>query len=272
MTPADVEPAAAAMLLGDFGDRERQLAFATSHPECRPFVADAGGAIVGTGMATINGTVAWIGIVWVDASFRRRGLGRALTQAAIDAAEAAGCRTLLLVATSAGRPLYERMGFSVQTTYRILEAPGLGPDGGPPDARVRAFETGDLQAMLKLDGSATGEDRGHLLAAFATPESGRCLVDAAGAVRGFIVRTPWGGGATIAPDPDDAIAILRARRLAQPAGGRVRAGLLDENTEGLSMLASAGWTEAWHAPRLIRGEPFDWDPAAIWGQINFAKG
>ena len=206
MTPADVEPASAAMLLGDFGNRNLQLAFSASHPGCRAFVADADGAIVGTGIATINGLAAWIGTVWVEPSFRRRGLGLALTQAAIDAADVAGCRTLVLVATSAGRPLYERMGFAVQTEYRIVEAPGLGPEGGTPDPRIRPFHPDDLPAMAALDQAATGEDRAHLLAAFATPASARCLVDPFGGVRGFVVRAPWGGGATIVPDPDDAMA------------------------------------------------------------------
>ncbi len=260
------------MLLGDFGNRDLQLAFSTSHPGCRAFVADSDGAIVGTGVATINGLAAWIGTVWVEPSYRRRGLGLALTQAAIDAAEVAGCRTLLLVATAAGRPLYERMGFTVQTEYRIVEAPGLGPEGGAPDSRIRPFDPDDLPAMAALDQAATGEDREHLLAAFATPASARCLVDPLGSVRGFVVRAPWGGGATIVPDPEDAMAILHARRVAQPATGRVRAGLLGENLAGLAMLEAAGWTEAWHAPRLIRGEPLDWDPTAIWGQFNHAKG
>jgi len=35
-----------------------------------------------------------------------------------------------------------------------------------------------------------------------------------GEVRGFVIRAPWGGGATVAPDPMDAMRILRARRRA----------------------------------------------------------
>jgi hypothetical protein len=48
--------------------------------------------------------------------------------------------------------------------------------------------------------------------------------------------------------------------------------LLQENVAGLERLLSVGWTESWSAPRLIRGEPLDWDPTAIWGQFNFAIG
>ena len=121
----------------------------------------------------------------------------ALTQATVDAAESAGCRTLLLVATDAGRPLYEKIGFEVQTWYRILEAPGLGDE--PVDPRIRPYEAADLPAMAELSAAATGEDRTHLLAAFASPETSICLVRDDGALGGFVVRAPWGGGSTIAP-------------------------------------------------------------------------
>ena len=53
--------------------------------------------------------------------------------------------------------------------------------------------------MTALDGAATGEDRAHLLRAFATPDTARVLDHADGSLGGFVVRAPWGGGATIAP-------------------------------------------------------------------------
>ena len=269
MTLADVEPIAAAMLREHWGDRRVHLAFLATHPEARPFVADADGDLVGIGVLCVNGSVGWIGTVWVEPGWRRQGVGRAVTQATLDAADEAGCRTLVLVATREGRPLYERLGFEVQTAYRILEAPGIEDAMGH---RVRPFAPDDLVAMEALDLAATGEDRAHLLRAFAAPETARVIEAADGAIAGFAVRPPWGGGATIVPMIDDAVAMLDARRAAAGPGNRVRAGLLEENEAGLERLLSRGWTEAWSAPRLVRGDPLDWDPTAIWGQFNFAIG
>ena len=87
-----------------------------------------------------------------------------------------------------------------------------------------------------------------------------------------MVRAPWGGGATIAPDSADALALLDARRDAYPVDRRVRCGILEENAVGLERLVAAGWSEAWRAPRLHRGAPLDWAPAGIWGQFNHAMG
>lgn len=279
MTVADVDRTADAMLREGWGDRRVKMRFVAAHPQCAALIAEADGAVVGTGVATFNGPVAWIGTIWVDPAWRRRGLGRALTIATMDAGEAAGCRTFVLVATKVGQPLYEGLGFEVQTWYRIKEAPGLGPSplADPPApvapvAPARRFRPSDLPAMAALDRAATGEDRMHLLAAFAAPDTALCVERADGSLGGFVVRAPWGGGATIAPDPVDAMAVLDARRLVAGPDKRVRAGLLADNEAGLELLTAAGWTDVWQAPRMIRGRMPDWNPAAIWGQFDHAVG
>lgn len=273
MTADDIEPAVAAILADDWGDRRAWFEFAVAHAECRAFVAeDDDGAIVGTGVVTISGPVAWIGTIWVAPSARGRGLGRALTEAPIEEAEGAGCQTLVLVATDAGQPLYETLGFSVQAWYRTMEASGLAtaPDDG--GALVRAFRPDDLAMMAALDRTATGEDRGHLLAAFAGPGTTKVVTPGGGPPTGFVIRAPWGGGATIAPHAIDALAILRARRLAAGPERWVRAGILLDNEAGAAALLADGWTEAWRAPRLVRGRPLEWHPDHIWGQFNHALG
>ena len=270
MTPADVDPIVAAFVRENWGDRRLYLDFATRHPETHPFVAETDGQIVGTGVLSVNGSVGWIGTIWVEPAWRRRGVGMALTQTTIDTAESAGCRTLLLVATEAGRQLYEKIGFEVQTWYRMLDAPGLGDE--PVDPRIRPFEPADLPAMAELSTIATGEDRGHLLRAFASPETGLCLIRDDGTLGGFVVRASWGGGSTIVPSLEDAEAILHARRVGRGSEQKVRAGLLAENEAGLERLLATGWSESWSAPRLIRGDAMRWQPEAVWGQFNHGLG
>ncbi len=273
MSVADLEPAVDAILADEWGDRRAWFAFALATPSCHVVVAeDRSGAIVGTGVTTVNGPVAWIGTIWVAPAHRRHGLGRALTEATIDAAEDAGSRTLVLVATDRGRLLYERLGFEVQTWYRTMEAAGGATGPRPDGSRIRAFEPADLAPMAALDRSATGEDRSVLLDALATRDGTRVLVDDDGAAGGFVIRAPWGGGATIAARQDDALALVRARRDDYPADRRVRCGILLENEAGAGALEAEGWTEAWRAPRLIRGAPLVWHPERIWGQFNHALG
>jgi predicted N-acetyltransferase YhbS len=238
---------------------------------------------VGTAVLSIHGSVGWIGTIWVASAWRRQGLGLALTHSTIEAADAATCRTLVLVATDTGRPMYERLGFEVQTWYRTMQAPA-GADlvtkgdvasasdaSDAGDRAIRAYRPGDLPSIASLDRTATGEDRSAALAILASAEATRVL-EHDGAVAGFVARAPWGGGATIAPRVDDALALLDARRSTATSGRPVRCGILLENEAGSQALSGRGWVEAWRAPRLIRGDPLAWEPSHIWGQFNHAMG
>ena len=123
MTRDDLDPAVTAILSDHWGDRRAWFEFTLGSAACHSIVADLDGEVVGTGVATVNGPVAWIGTIWVAHDHRRHGIGAALTDAVTDIAFAEGAETLLLVATDRGRPLYERSGFEVQTWYRTFEAP-----------------------------------------------------------------------------------------------------------------------------------------------------
>jgi GNAT superfamily N-acetyltransferase len=272
--PDDVEAAAEMILRNDWGVRREWLHFAAAHSECVPLLFEARGSIVATGVGTANGPVGWIGTIFVEPAWRGQGLGRSITQAIIDRLDAVGCRTLVLVATREGRLLYERMGFEVQTRYRILEAPGIAasPSPGPAAAVVRPFATADFEKVAALDRRATGEDRAHALRRFADPGSAKVLAAADGQIEGFVVRAPWGGGATVATSVPSALAIVDARRASSGPAGRVRVGVLEENAEGLEALTAAGFVHQWSAPRMIRGDALSWQPEWIWGQLNHAMG
>jgi hypothetical protein len=125
--------------------------------------------------------------------------------------------------------------------------------------------------MVELDRAATGEDRRHAIERFATAASTKVL-DLDGAVRGFVIRAPWGGGASVARDGADALRLHEARRRAAGASGKVRIGIVEGNAIGLATFKAAGYRRRWSAPRLIRGDPLDWEPDWIWGQFNFAIG
>ena len=96
MTDADVEPAAHAILADDWGDRRAWFEFALRNPACHPIVADVDGEVVGTGVTTVNGPVAWVGTIWVAPGHRRRGLGVALTEGVFSWAREHGYATIVV--------------------------------------------------------------------------------------------------------------------------------------------------------------------------------
>ena len=278
----DVEPAAEVMIDGGWGDRRRFLRFCVERSQFVPLVAAVDDQIVGTGVATVNGSVGWVGMIFVDEALRGRGIGTTLTKAVIDELDRAGCVSFVLLASPLGRPIYERLGFRAELDYRIIAAPGLGEGpaatavndqtGASRAVRLRAFAPDDLPAILAIDAAATGEDRAHLLRPCADPATGIVALGPDDRVVGFELRSPWGTHPIIAPELVDGIRLLQDRRSRTAAGSEARTALPDTNRAGLTTLENLGWRSERALVRMIRGAPIQWQPNAIWGQFNYAIG
>ena len=81
-----------------------------------------GGKSVATSIRIRTGDVAGIYFVSTVPEFRRRGFGDAMTRRAISDGRSTGCTTAYLQASKMGRPIYERMGFSVLEEYSEWKA------------------------------------------------------------------------------------------------------------------------------------------------------
>ncbi|MGD0017777.1 MAG: GNAT family N-acetyltransferase [Candidatus Limnocylindrales bacterium] len=275
MTGADVDAAVELALAQGWRDRRLFYDIVLRTPSCLPLVGTIDGRVVTTGLGVVSLPVGWIGAIVVAADERRRGFGRAMTEEICARLRAAGCATLSLEATDAGRPLYERMGFRLGTCYHQLQAGHLDDRPVPPQgARVRMLARPDLPAILELDRLATGEDRSAALEVLAE-SGGWVLMDEEGQsarLRGFLLPAERAYGAVIAARPEDGIYLLDLHRYLVPAGAHVRAGVPHENAAGWGKLEARGWRETWRAPRMLRGPDVAWRPEWIWGQINSAMG
>jgi len=81
------------------------------------------GRVVGTTVVIAAHGVAGIFLVHVTRAHRRRGVGAALTAAALQVGRERGMRCAALVASPAGEPLYRRFGFTTTSEYRLLAFP-----------------------------------------------------------------------------------------------------------------------------------------------------
>jgi len=281
MTSDDVDAVGDATAAGGFGDRREFFRMAIELPDCRPILAVSEGRPIGTGLGAIHGDVGWIGVIFVAPELRGRGIGRALTVAVCDILQGAGCRSLVLVATDLGRPVYDRLGFREQTRYHMHPADPLDSTPvPPPGANLRPIRTTDIDAIAVLDRHVSGEDRRPLIERFAAsgwlledePDAGMAARAGEPSLRGYLLPTHRGNAALIAPRPEDAMCLLDLHRHLVPQGGTAWAGLLTENEAGRRLLAERGRTEWRTFPRMVRGSEPEWRPAAIWGQFNHAMG
>jgi GNAT superfamily N-acetyltransferase len=123
------------------------------------FAAVKGGRLVGTTTTTTYGNeLAWIGMVLVDPKERRQGIATRLLNVALDYLNGKAA-TVKLDATGQGQPVYQRLGFEVES---LLER-----WSGTPNARnVRSSNVWDedgIHDVLALDRLAFATDRSKLL-------------------------------------------------------------------------------------------------------------
>jgi GNAT superfamily N-acetyltransferase len=265
MRPGDLVPAVNAIREGGWGERLRSFEFFLAYPDAYPFVAESGGQIVGTSVATQNGDVGWVGLVFVSPAMRGRGLGRDLTAATLDCFAELGCKSVVLAATDLGRPVYERLGFEIDGGYVIFNGPPRTDIA--PDRRVRPLTPNDLPAISELDRTASAEDRSGLIRAM--PEG--WVLDDAGTIRGYALRTPWGLGPAVAPDPSDGAILLEVLRT-QAKGDTMTLAPATQNNAAIDYLRQIGFEEQRHLPRMVRGDPVTWTPEHIWTIFSFALG
>src|SRR3954467_15733720 len=134
-------------------------------------VRDNQGSLIATAaMLPYSLNNAWISMVLVTASWRRRGLATKLFDACLDSAANQGLTTWL-DATPAGATVYGPLGFTPTLQLRRLRLTK------PQDTATRQLSAGDLDALAARDGSAMGFDRGTLLAEFSARPGSRIVSD-----------------------------------------------------------------------------------------------
>jgi GNAT superfamily N-acetyltransferase len=261
----DAADVAAVLARADLGSRQDAFLDLTLASEAaRTFLVWDGGRPVATALALGFGASGWLANVAVAPEHRRRGLGRRVAELAVAWLVEGGARTVSLLATEMGRPIYERMGFAPDglpyDKYRI--PPGLERRG---QASVRPAS---LETALALDREATGEHRQVLLAPFADR-----MVEAAGpdgSGLGYALGLPWGGGPVVSADVESAHALwwhvygrAAGARWAVPQG----------NAAARDLAARYGLTPDGTSLRMRYGPALDaTGPSEVWAAWSLAAG
>lgn len=160
-----------------------------------------------------------LGLVMVNPDSQGRGIGRRLVeQVLMDAGE----RAVMLLATKAGKPLYDKLGFRTIGACRQYQGPY---DGCPvSDPEIRPATPDDMPAILALDRPTFGAGRPATLQALS--EIGRvAVIDTGSGLTGYAIERTFGRGTVVGPivasGEEDAIRLFRA--LALPGFVRVDA-------------------------------------------------
>jgi GNAT superfamily N-acetyltransferase len=223
--------------------------------------------------------LAVIGLLLVAARHGRRGLGRRLTEHAL---EWAAGRVVYLYATPEGRPLYEALGFRVVdhvTRHVGSFGPGAAGAGGggalAGGLRVRPPVPADRAEVLALDRAAFGAGRAPTLGALARLAD---QVVVAADDRGIAGHgSAWRNLGVLAIGPlvarEDAAAVALIQAMAAQADGPVRVDLPARHAGVSRWLAARGVLPAAPDPLMsYRGQPLPGDRGQLYGLFMQAFG
>lgn len=209
---------------------------------------------------TLRGTLMWfpygaahasIGMITVDPTLQRSGIGRALMQRLFDRA---GDRSLLLVSTDAGRRLYESLGFQTIGT----NAAHIGKIAAPdlPHDDVKPAQPGDLPALRALDAAAMGCRRDALIDGLSTVGD-VAVVRRRDHIIGFSACRRFGAGRVIGPVVANGIDVARhfvAYWLARYPGETLRIDIPAEHADLADWVTAQGLPRGAASPIMLRGD------------------
>ena len=227
-------------------------------PYFYPIVAVVDERIAGVGNGILNGRTGWLGNIIVHPDFRRKGIGRAITQNLIEYFQSKGCTSQLLVATPMGEGLYKKFGFKTISEYLFYKTEKKLK--ALANNRIRKLEIDDIEANMELDRYAAGEERGAFIKQFFS--AGWVYEDdRSGKILGYFLPE-CGNGLVIASDSTAGLELLQFKHSRELK----TAVIPSENIVARDFFEQNGFIQYLRAPRMILGEKVTWHPELVFSR------
>jgi GNAT superfamily N-acetyltransferase len=255
MTPDDIPAGLNLCRLAGWNQlaRDWELFLQLHSNGCRVGVDD-GANVVGT-VATIpyENRFAWIGMVLVDPSKRRQGIGTQLLREALHLT--ADHETTKLDATPAGREVYLKLGFVDE--YKIIRMRGRATINGNVLPGARPLKVNDLPSLLRYDRQVFGANRQPVLEwLFKDAPEFAFIAEEQRHIRGFCLGRHGHDfdqiGPIIANDANSAAQLLSSA-LHQPIGRPIVVDVLTHTAAWITFVSSLGFAALRPLIRMYRG-------------------
>jgi GNAT superfamily N-acetyltransferase len=194
---------------------------------------DAGRLIATAALLPYSAGNAWISMVLVTESWRRRGIATRLVDSCLNTAKQMGL-TSWLDATPAGATVYGPLGFAPTLELRRLR---LENSGSP--AAAQSPEACDPAAFVARDAHAMGFARDALLAEFAGRPGSRTVKKGTAMALVRDGRTARHIGPLFADSPDEALALVQA--IVRSERGPLLLDAVHSQSKFLEGLTGSGW-------------------------------
>jgi GNAT superfamily N-acetyltransferase len=221
-----------------------------------PVVAVIDSEITGTGIAMINDNATWLGTIIVRENFRKKGLGKAITDHLILYSRSRGINTIILAASEAGLPLYRNIGFVHDINYLFFRTDT--PDKTDHNCNcISVITETDYQWIIELDFAISGERREKLLTQFLKTGFKYKYEDS----KGYYLPD-FGTGLIIADSGISGLELLRFRLSRDPSPICVP----ETNSTAIDYLNSVSYHQYLRTPRMFMNNNVKWHSENIYSR------
>jgi GNAT superfamily N-acetyltransferase len=221
------------------------------------FCATINGEVVGTTTTTTYGSeLAWIGMVLVDPEYRRRGIAKRLLHVALEYLQHVNVATIKLDATQDGHPVYEGIGFTLESRVERWHGTALARRR---TSDCKPLSPSDLAEILEIDLSAFSANRSKLIESLIADACVAPIVSIAqgSKLNGYALARRGSNATYIGPliaSNSLQVESLLDGLLEQLAGQGVYVDLNMEFKNGAEILARRGFAKQRDLDRMIYGK------------------
>lgn len=233
-----------------------KMNFYIQSPFCKPIKILSGRRIAGIGAAIFHADSAWLGHIIVHKDFRNRGIGTLVTKSLLQIIEKSRHRTISLIATDMGEPVYRKLGFQKTNEYHFYRKDNPATSYSVSDSIQDGFRYSDQ--ILSLDQLAAGEDRHLLLKGYL--QGSKVFVNK-GKIKGFYLPD-LDDGLIAAEEENAGLELLKLHLNTKSA-----CVLPDGNHAAIEHLKSDGFEYVKQGARMSMGRPLLFQPKMLFNRI-----
>lgn len=209
------------------------------------------------GTAIIHADTAWLAHIIVHKNYRNQGLGTFITKQLLNSAPVKNIKTVNLIATDMGEPVYKKLGFKIVTEYILYKEVNIPHSNALHN--IHALTQDRKQNVLDMDKQISGEERSRLLEQYLN--NGYVYMNG-NEIEGFYLPT-LGEGWIAATSQAAGIALMQLR-FTQKENASFPAG----NIAAINFLKLHTIPEFRRVKRMILGDNREWQPQNIYNRAG----
>jgi len=207
------------------------------------FVASQGERLIGMVGAANYGAFAHVGLMAVHPDLQRQGVGLALMQHILTKLEQQQVTKVMLDASKAGRPLYEKLGFVAYDETLVFQRQG-SIAGSVQTPHIQPMSVRELDELVQWDTDVFGANRRRIFQVLFDAFPGRAFMqrDADGRLAGYLFAQKNRIGPWVMFQSSNAEELLQAA-LTLPYEGAISVMVPSVNGEAMELLQRHGFEQ-----------------------------